>query len=100
MVPTNLNGLHSLRLRKVARAECICAQKVILCSSDVVTCTPYLCPCAMEVKRSRLKMNAINIISRFLCHNKIKYVVYIAILLNCKFFILCPKLKLALQYNY
>jgi len=54
----------------------------------------------MEVKSRRLEMNAINIISRFLFHNKIKYAVNIKIFLNCKFFVLCPKLKLALQYKY
>jgi len=45
-------------------------------------------------------MNAINIIHHFLFQIKIKYVVYIAILLKRKFFIHCPKLKLELQYKY
>jgi len=99
MISTNRYGQYSLRLRNAARAKCICAQNVVLCSTDAVSFLCSMCPCMMEVNNSLLKMNAINISSHFLIHIKIKCVVYIAILLNFKFFIHCPKLQLALQYN-
>jgi len=49
----------------------------------------------MEVKSSRFEMNAINIISLFF---SIKLGMYCMLQFHCKFFIFCPKLKLALQY--
>jgi len=52
----------------------------------------------MEVNSSRLKMNAVNVISRFRFQNTMKYAIYNAISLSCILFILCPTLKLVLQW--